>query len=213
MSYQPVGPFSYEGGDPHARAGAAAPPPAPARMGFPSGVINQTSLYKNPLAQQALLARQFGINPGERSWVGDVILGDLGGMLRDYITFAGANGVDERGQPRVMGNASGLVEQFAERMRGNDFFEWIAGQASGFLNDPNAAAVLASHTPATQGRLLQNLTGMQTAGMNPLVSEAREQQVQGGLGQIALAQAERGSVSPILRFIAENPEYHWMIGR
>ncbi len=186
--------------------GGPTPRPTDPRMAFPGGTINQTSLYSNPLAQQAYLARQFGINPGERSLVGDVILGDLGGMLRDYIAYAGA---DARGRP--MGNASALLDEFAGRMRGDDFYGWIANRATGLLNDPTVQANLASQPLSVQQRALQNLTGMQTAGMNPLVSQAREQQVQGGLGNILLTQAEQGRHSPLLRFIAETPEYHWML--
>ncbi len=182
------------------------PRPTDPRMAFPGGAINQTSLYQNPLAQQAYLARQFGINPGERSLVGDTILGDLGGMLRDYITYAGA---DAGGRP--MGNASALLDEFANRMRGNDFYEWIAGQATGLLGNPTVQANLASQPLAVQQRAIQNLTGMQTAGMNPMVSEARGQQVQGGLGNIMLAQAEQGRHSPLLRYIAETPEYQWLL--
>ncbi len=188
--------------------GGPTPRPVDPRMAFPGGTINQATLYSNPLAQQALLARQFGINPGERSLVGDVILGDLGGMLRDYIQYSGIAG----GQ-RVQQNASGLIEEFANRMRGNDFFDWIGGQATGLLGNPTVQSTLASNPLSVQQRAIQNLTGMQTAGMNPLVSQAREQQVQGGLGTSLLAQAERGNVSPLIRFIAETPEYQWMLGR
>ncbi len=207
MSFQPFGPFPYEGGDPHARPGAAAPPPPPARM---TGAGPQAAFtYTNPQAQQALLLQHLGIDPNNRSPLTQFMESMYTEHLRPWLgaMVMTGRGIEETPQ---------MIAEYANAARGGNFSDFMRGGRDAFLNNPTLTGALGSMKDQRQAqRRLEDILGFADVGYDPLFASARESQREAAGGQHALALAS-GAVphsTRLLDFILGNPEYSWMVGR
>ncbi len=199
--------MSVPGLDPFGNQGGAYRPPAPDprfNAGPQAGL-----LYQNPAAQQALLQQYLGIDPNNRSPLTQFMESMYSEHLRPWLgamTMAG----------RRPEEAPQMIQEFANAALSGGFSDFMRGSVGGFLNNPTFATNM-RQIPNQQAaqRRLEDILGFADVGMDPLVASGRAgaREAAGGQYALSLARGTAPGDRRLLDFLANDPQYSWMLGR
>ncbi len=202
-------PPGYDPGGMMGGGGGQRPAPAPARMAGPTP--NGLQLSRDPDAMAAYFMERAGIDPRVRTPLTEFLMD----MERQYLRpWLGAMGMTGANMAR---EAPNLIGGFADRLLGNggDFLDWFGGSTGAFLGNPTFASNLAGLDPRQQAGRLRDVAGFADIGLAPELAQSRRELFNTGYGQYALGATRDPNVgrTSLLDFLANDPQYRWMLGR
>jgi hypothetical protein len=127
-------------------------------------------------------------------------------------------GLGANGQP-LLDNVSGLIDQFAQKMQGGNFFGTIANDARQGLGTAMGGNSILNPQEMPEGELNQLLQGFNDliyAGANPWLQKAYGRRTEDSLNQFYQAAnqaAQQGQNLNYASFLQDDPRFKFLIGR
>jgi hypothetical protein len=181
-----------------------------------SGLVAAT-LAGNPAARAAALLQRLGLGSlaAQHSMVGQAVAN----QAEMFDPWLRTQGLDASGQP-LMDNIGGLIDQFAQRMRGPGFYAGVANDARKGLGTVfgggNSLLNPQEMDPSELDSFLQGFNNLIYEGANPYLRQAYGRRANDAIGQYgsaALDAAGRGQFLPYADYLQGDPRFRFLTGR
>jgi hypothetical protein len=184
--------------------------------GAGGGGLYAAQLATDPAARAAALLQRlgFGSLASQYTPLGQAVQK----QAQMFDPWMRTQGLDANGQP-LLDNASGLLDQFAEKMRGGGFFGSVANDARkglGSVFGGNSILNPQEMPTSELDQLLQGFNDLIYAGVNPWLQKAYGRRTEDALNQFYQAQgtaAQGGQNLGYADYLQGDPRFRFLTGR